>query len=119
MFKFVLVSLSSFIFTLSTFASEDVSSGVATAYEDLITIRTESYPRLPYSSATYYIYEKGGSIICTKMQVCNKYGYCDVSYFKGPQKDAFDTEPFDETEAVVIDRQKLKKHKCLQKFKLI
>ncbi len=89
---------------------------------DRITVRTETFPRPPYSGATYYIYERGGEVICTKLQVCNKYDDCDTEYRKGVYKDEIDVEtgdPYGTTRAVVIPTAKLKKHVCLTRFKLV
>ncbi len=87
-----------------------------------ITIRTENFPRPPYSGATYYIYERDNEVICTKLEVCNKYDDCETTYKKGSFKDEIDVEtgdPYGKTGAVVIAPKKLKKHVCLTKFKLI
>ena len=87
-----------------------------------ITVRTESYPRPPYSGATYYIYEQSGQTICTKLEVCNKFGNCSAQYIKGSYraKEDQDTgDPYDESPAILIPRAKLKKHVCLRRFKLI
>ncbi len=87
-----------------------------------ITIRTESYPRPPYSAATYYIYEREGEVICTKLEVCNKFDNCETTYRKGSYKDEFDEEtgePYDTTKPVLIRRTSLRKHVCLTRFKLI
>lgn len=85
-------------------------------------IRTENYPRPPYSGATYYIYERDDEIICTKLEVCNKYDQCSTEYKKGPYKTDEDIEtgePYGKTDRVLIPTKKLKKHVCLTKFKLI
>jgi hypothetical protein len=87
-----------------------------------VTIRTENYPRPPYSGATYYIYERDDEIICTKLEVCNKYDDCSVTYKKGAFKEDEDIEtgePYGKTAAVEIPRAKQRKHVCLTKFKLI
>ena len=87
-----------------------------------ISIRTENYPRPPYSGATYYIYEREGEVICTKLEVCNKYDNCDVTYHKGTFKDEIDEqtgEPYGTTKPVFIRKSSLRKHVCLTKFKLI
>jgi hypothetical protein len=87
-----------------------------------ITIRTEEYPRPPYSGATYYFYEQDGEVICTKLKVCSKYDDCDTKYAKGYFKDEYDIEtgePFGFEPAVEIPSAKLKKHVCLTKFKLV
>ena len=87
-----------------------------------ITVRTESYPRPPYSGATYYIYEQSGQTICTKLEVCNKYDECTSQYFKGAyraKEDQETGEPYDQTAALLIPRAKLNKHVCLRRFKLI
>lgn len=87
-----------------------------------ITIRTEIYPRPPYSGATYYIYERDGEVICTKLEVCNKYDDCSQTYQKGAFKEDEDIqvgEPFGRSKAVTIPRSKLRKHVCLTRFKLI
>lgn len=87
-----------------------------------ITIRTENFPRPPYSGATYYIYESEGKTICTKLEVCNKYDDCQTTYKIGVFKEEEDIEtgdPYGKTDAVVIAPAKLKKHVCLTKFKLL
>ena len=87
-----------------------------------ITVRTENYPRPPYSGATYYIYERDGETICTKLEVCNKYDDCSTTYKKGVFKEEEDIEtgePYGKTKPVVITNSKLRKHVCLTKFKLI
>lgn len=84
-------------------------------------VRTENYPRPPYSGATYYIYERSGEIICTKLEVCNKFGDCERTYKKGSFKEDLDIEtgePYGKTDAVLIPTSKLRKHVCLTKFKL-
>lgn len=85
-------------------------------------VRTENYPRPPYSGATYYIYERDGKVICTKLGVCNKFGDCEKTYKKGSFKEDLDIEtgePYGKTDAVLIPASKLRKHVCLTKFKLI
>jgi hypothetical protein len=87
-----------------------------------ITIRTENFPRPPYSGATYYIYERDDEVICTKLEVCNKYDDCDRTYKKGVFKEEEDVEtgePYGRTEPVLIPKNKLRKHVCLTRFKLI
>ena len=87
-----------------------------------ITIRTENFPRPPYSGATYYIYERDGEVICTKLEVCNKYDDCDRTYKKGSFKEDEDVEtgePYGRTEPVLIPKSKLRKHVCLTRFKLV
>lgn len=87
-----------------------------------ITVRTENYPRPPYSGATYFIYEQSERTICTKLEVCNKFGNCEVEYFKGAYRTKEDQEtgdPYDKTPPVEIPRAKLGKHACLRRFKLI
>jgi hypothetical protein len=87
-----------------------------------ITIRTENYPRPPYSGATYYIYERDGEVICTKLSVCNKYDDCSSEYKKGTYKDEIDIEtgdPYGQTKPVFIPKAKLRKHACLTKFKIV
>lgn len=90
--------------------------------EKQITIRTENFPRPPYSGATYYIYERDGQTICTKLQVCNKYDECTTTYKQGTYKDDEDVQtgdPYGTTPAVLIPAEKLPKHLCLAKFKLL
>lgn len=87
-----------------------------------ITVRTETYPRPPYSGATYYIYEQSGRTICTKLEVCNKFGDCGAQYVKGAyraEEDKATGDPYGETPATLIPRSKLNKHVCLRRFKLI
>ena len=86
-----------------------------------VTVRTENYPRPPYSGATYYIYEREGVPICTKLEVCNKFDNCTISYRRGAFKDPEDKEtgtPYGVTPAVPIPAAKLAKHSCLTKFRL-
>ena len=87
-----------------------------------ITVRTESYPRPPYSGATYYIYEQSGQTICTKLEVCNKFGDCSAQYVKGAYRTKEDQEtgdPYNTSPPITIPRAKLNKHVCLRRFKLI
>ena len=87
-----------------------------------ITVRTENFPRTPYSGATYYIYEREGEVICTKLEVCNKYDNCSTTYKKGAFKEEEDIEtgePYGSTKPVLIPRSKLRKHVCLTRFKLL
>jgi len=84
-----------------------------------ITIRTETFPRPPYSGATYYIYERDGAVICTKLAVCDKYDQCDTGYHAGAFKDPEDIQtgkPYGGSPAVTIPDAKLRKHQCLVKF---
>jgi hypothetical protein len=97
-----------------------VNSGVVQKKQT--TVRTENFPRPPYSGATYYIYERDGEVICTKLEVCNKYDDCSVTYKKGIFKDEEDIqtgEPYGKTKPVAIAARKLRKHVCLTKFSLI
>jgi hypothetical protein len=87
-----------------------------------ISIRTERYPRLPYSSATYYIYERGGKDICTKLEVCDKFDSCESKYVLGSyksQEDVKEGKPYGVTSAALIPKEKLSEHVCLTKFSLI
>jgi hypothetical protein len=101
----------------------DVEAQKGTAVQkDRISVRTENFPRPPYSGATYYIYERNGEVICTKLEVCNKFDDCDTEYRKGVYKDPIDVEtgdPYGKTDAVFIPTAKLRKHVCLTKFKLL
>ena len=95
---------------------------ITAAQKKGITIRTENYPRPPYSGATYFIYERDGEVICTKLEVCNKFDECSTEYKKGSYKEDVDVEtgdPYGTTAAVLIPNSKLKKHVCLTKFKLL
>lgn len=87
-----------------------------------VTIRTEDYPRPPYAGATYYLYERDGTVICTKLAVCNKYDQCETTYRAGAFKAEEDRQtgtPYATTAAVPIARSKLAKHRCLVRFKLL
>lgn len=86
---------------------------------DSVTIRTESYPRPPSSDATYYIYERNGQVICTKLAVCDKYGNCNSEYRAGVYKAEQDVrigQPYDSTSPVRIPPEKLSRHVCLAKY---
>ena len=99
-----------------------LASASAVNQNGRVTIRTENYPRPPYSGATYYIYERDDEIICTKLEVCNKYDDCSVTYKKGAFKEDEDIqtgEPYGKTGPVEIPRPKQRKHVCLTRFKLI
>jgi hypothetical protein len=104
-------------------AKDDSQTAKATATQKSRTyIRTETFPRPPYSGATYYIYERDNEVICTKLEVCNKFDQCDVTYKKGRYKDDLDIQtgdPYGKTEPILIAPNKLKKHACLTKFKLV
>lgn len=84
-----------------------------------ISIHTEIYPRPPYSGATYYFYTQRQQVICTKLEVCNKFAECTVAYKAGKFREEEDLEPFDKTAPVLIAPEKLKKHRCLTQFKLL
>ena len=86
-----------------------------------VTVRTENYQRPPYSGATYYIYERGGTPICTKLEVCNKFEECATTYRQGAFKEPEDKEtgiPYGTTPPGSIPAAKLTKHVCLTKFGL-
>jgi len=109
------------LFLLAASALTGVAPSASTGASTTL-IRTETYPRPPYSGATYYIYESGGRIICTKLEVCNKYDECQVSYWQGQHKDSEDVEtgePYATTTLVPIQSEKLKKHVCLVRFDLV
>lgn len=84
-----------------------------------VTVRTEQYPRPPYSGATYYVYEMRGTTVCTKLEVCNKFGECQVSYHRGAFKAPEDQEtgePYGATPAAAIGATKIRKHVCLVRY---
>lgn len=81
-----------------------------------VTIRTEKYPRLPYSEATYYIYERDGRTICTKVAVCDKFDACATEYHAGTYKAKQDLHPYGITAAALIAPEKLGKHVCLSRY---
>ena len=84
-------------------------------------VRTERYPRPPYSGATYHIYERDGQVVCTKLQVCNKYDQCITDYRAGSYKDDLDAgdEPSGRTPPVKISPAKQRQHACLTKHGLV
>jgi hypothetical protein len=103
----------------SAIAALTLSGSVRTAQSSPVTIRTEAYPRPPYSEATYYVYERDGHVICTKLAVCDKYDQCDTDYHAGAFVDPEDQktgEPHHATAAVPIPRIKRSKHQCLAEF---
>ncbi|MDP4005486.1 hypothetical protein [Methylobacterium sp. NEAU K] len=88
---------------------------------DATTVRTETFARPPYSGATYYIYERAGAAICTKLSVCNKFDACETKYVRGAYKDPEDVEagePAQATPAVAIRPGSLAKHLCLTRYDL-
>ena len=99
----------------------NAGSSAAASQQGRISVRTENFPRPPYSGATYYIYERDGEVICTKLEVCNKYDNCTTQYKKGKFKEEEDIEngePSGKTDPVLIPSNKLRRHVCLTKFKL-
>ena len=101
--------------------AKSASTDAASSAKPQTFVRTENYPRPPYSGATYYIYERNGQTICTKLEVCNKYDHCETSYTKGTYRDDEDVQtgaPYGTTPAVAIPAEKLNKHVCLVKFHL-
>lgn len=87
-----------------------------------ISVRTEQFPRPPYSGATYFIYERGGTAVCTKLEVCNTFGDCTATYHPGAYKaeeDAETGELYGGSPAVVIAPAKLGKHVCLGRYRLV
>jgi hypothetical protein len=95
------------------------STSACAAEPPPVSIRTESYARPPYSQATYYVYEREGKVICTKLAVCDKYDQCDTGYHAGAFVDPQDQKagkPAHETAAVLIPPGKRAKHQCLVKF---
>ena len=98
------------------------ASTVSASQKGRISVRIERFPRPPYSGATYYIYERDGEVICTKLEVCSKYDDCDTQYKKGSFKEEEDVEtgePYGTEKAVFIPANKLRKHVCLTRFKLL
>lgn len=90
--------------------------------QDVTTVRTESFPRPPYSGATYYVYERAGRTICTKLAVCNKFDQCETTYIQGAFQAPEDTatgEPYGTTPAKPIAPASLAKHVCLTRFGLV
>jgi hypothetical protein len=105
----------------TTAAGSDHFGGPKLASEASVSVRTERYPRLPYSSATYYIYEQAGQTICTKLEVCSKYNQCSTKFSKGAYKDPVDAaigKAYGETPTAIISRSKWSRHACLRKFLL-
>ena len=118
------LSIAGVVFLTALFTTEREIPAVSAeaAQKSKITVRLERYPRPPYSGATYYIYERDGETICTKLEVCNKYDDCSTTYKKGTFKEDEDVEtgePYGTEKPVVIAANKLRKHACLVKFKLI
>jgi len=115
------------LFTALTFGGicliqPDATKSAAGFQRSRISVRTENFPRPPYSGATYYIYERDGEVICTKLEVCNKYDNCTTQYKKGTfkeQEDIENGEPSGKTDPVLIPSNKLRRHVCLTKFKLL
>jgi hypothetical protein len=92
----------------------------AAAGASAITVRTESYPHPPYSGATYYLYERDGQVLCTKLEVCNKYRQCTATYRRGRFIDDQHRQlgPHARTAPVAISPAKLGQHVCLSRFGL-
>ena len=108
------------VFAVIGMMQPDVTNLAAAPQQGRISVRTENFPRPPYSGATYYFYERDGEVICTKLEVCNKYDNCSTQYKKGKFKEEEDIEhgePSGKTEPVLIPSHKLRRHVCLMKFK--
>jgi hypothetical protein len=102
-------------------AADQLGGGSGAKAGAPVTVRTEQYPRPPYSGATYYVYERGGVQICTKLEVCNKYGDCTASYHAGGYRAPEDRRtgaPHGASPAVPIPADKLKRHVCLVRYRL-
>ncbi|MGI3902479.1 MAG: hypothetical protein ACRYGP_16875 [Janthinobacterium lividum] len=115
-----LAAVTMLIVLSATFTARAAESPTSAAHG--ITVRTENYPRPPYSGATYYIYEREGKTVCTKLAVCNKFNDCETRYVAGVFKDAEDVEtgaPYGTTPAVTIPASSLSKHVCLTKFGVV
>lgn len=111
------------LFLLLCLAAADLLAAGSAKNEaaTMVFVRTEEFPRPPYSGAIYYIYERDGQVICTKLEVCNKFDECETQYVKGAYKDQEDVqtgEPYRKTEAVAIAAGKINKHVCLKKYSL-
>lgn len=86
-----------------------------------ISVRTEQFPRPPSSGATYHIYERDGRTICTKLEVCNKFGQCSSTYERGAYKAPQDVQtgaPYGTTPPMPIAADKLARVACLKRFGL-
>lgn len=108
-----------FWITRTIAAALSLSGAAAASEHQPITIRTETYPRPPYSGATYYIYEREGKVVCTKLAVCDKYDECDTTYHAGAYKDPLDVrtgKAYGESPAMNLPATKLRKHQCLVKL---
>jgi hypothetical protein len=119
--RWIVMLILGFVLTIGLTAPE-LPKAEAAAQKGRISVRIERFPRPPYSGATYYIYERGGDVICTKLEVCNKYDDCDTEYKKGKYKDEMDVEtgePYGTEKPVFIPTKKLRKHVCLTRFKLL
>jgi hypothetical protein len=90
--------------------------------DEPVTIRTETYRRLSYSDATYFIYERDGETVCTKLVVCNHYtAACRTVYARGAFRAYVDLNagaPTTETTPVAIPQRNLIRHICLRRFAL-
>lgn len=120
--QLLFVCLLSAIPAIACAAGANTPATAAPSNGTRITIRTESYPRPPYSGATYYIYERGGKTICTKLEVCNKFDQCERTYRQDSYKDDEDVQtgaPYGTTPALPIPDAKLRSHVCLVKFHLV
>ena len=116
--KLILITLM-LIVSANARATDSKAKEVRKPSSTEITIRTEDFPRPPYSGATYFIYEQDGKQICTKLKVCNKFDDCEITYYKGAFKDSEDIEtgnPFNSTPAQPITSSSVHKHLCLTKF---
>ena len=88
--------------------------------DNIITIRTELYPHPPYSSATYYFYERKGEVVCTTLETLDKFDIAVTTYHKGFFKLREDLHdyPVKSSNPQPISMEELTLHRCLSKFQL-
>ena len=108
------------IVLLAAFGSSEAAA--SPVEDEPVTIRTETYRRPSYSDATYFLYERDGEAVCTKLVVCNRYtAACRTVYARGAFRAYVDLNagaPTVETAPAVIPRKNLVRHICLRRFAL-
>ena len=107
---------------VASFLTAQATLGAGSSDSGSISVRTEQYPCPPYSGATYYVYERRGVAICTKLEVCNKFDDCHAIYHLGAWRAEEDLEtgdPYGASPPTFITPAKLRKHVCLVRYKLI
>lgn len=97
----------------------DLSYASETVIWSHIKLRAEIYSRPPYSSAFYRFYEQNGKVLCTEIEICDKFDNCKLSLLRGKYVMPEDQNQTPvETKVSNLLQEELPKQPCLRKFNL-